>query len=526
MSRIILVITVLTAFAVQSSASTYERQRAFNPDQALNKLLLQHWQQKNLPERRISSDAVFLRRLTLTLMGRLPRHSEVQDFLRDEEPDKRSRWIKRYLGTADYADMQAMRFADMLRIKSEFPINLWPNAVQFYHRTLRDDILKDRSLKCMFYEMLTVSGSNFRTAYANFFRASADRSPSGLAKMVLLTTMGMRESALSEKELADFAKLFSCVRYKSTYEWKEEIVFHDIEPRELEGALPDGSSVSINTGKTDPRKIFADWLLDDDNDYFARAMTNKVWHWIFGRGIYPVADDLPRLPGFWEKLWNKTVSDNVPFSEEVQAYLIKEFKQNNYSLKHLYEVILNSAAFQVSALDQSEDAVNNFASYPVRRLESELLIDALAQITLGYDRYMSVIPEPFTFLPGTTKAINIADGSISTGVLDSFGRPPRDSGQFSERNTASTDSQGLYLMNSAALHRRIQSYCNRIQRIHQSDNTRLDRIYLDILSRYPTTRERDAFRKYQSELSRQEKRMVWSDTVWVLMNSKEFIFHH
>ena len=153
MSRIILALTVLTTLVVQSAASTYERQRAFNPDQMLNKLLLQHWQQKNLPERRIASDAVFLRRLTLTLMGRLPGHSEVQEFLRDEEPDKRARWIKRYLASADYADMQAMRFADMLRIKSEFPINLWPNAVQFYHRTLRDDLLKDRSLKSMFYEM-------------------------------------------------------------------------------------------------------------------------------------------------------------------------------------------------------------------------------------------------------------------------------------------------------------------------------------------------------------------------------------
>jgi hypothetical protein len=81
-------------------------------------------------------------------------------------------------------------------------------------------------------------------------------------------------------------------------------------------------------------------------------------------------------------------------------------------------------------------------------------------------------------------------------------------------------------MNSAALYRRIQNYCNRIQRYHQSDNARLDRVYLDVLSRYPTTRERNTFRKYQSELPRQDKRLIWSDTVWVLLNSKEFIFHH
>ncbi|OLA45523.1 MAG: hypothetical protein BHW34_02970 [Firmicutes bacterium CAG:176_59_8] len=97
--------------------------------------------------------------------------------------------------------------------------------------------------------------------------------------------------------------------------------------------------------------------------------------------------------------------------------------------------------------------------YPIHRLEAELLIDALAAATGGYDRYMSVIPEPFTFLPARTRAVTIADGSMSSGVLDSFGRPPRDSGKFSERRNAITDSQRLYLMNSGTLHQRAWPTC-------------------------------------------------------------------
>ena len=513
------------------SGSAFEKSSGFDPEQPLNRILFKLWQDKNIKYPASASDAVFLRRVTLTAAGRLPTADEARDFIFDDTPGKHARLIEKILNSAGYADMQTMRFADMLRIKSEFPINLWPNAVQIYHRTIHYELLADRSLKSMFYDLLTASGSNFRTAHANFFRASADRSPLGLAKMVLLTTMNMRESEFSKEELEQFAKLFSTVRYKSTYEWKEEIVYNDIVPQTIKAMLPDGNEIIIDTGKVDPRKVFADWLLNDENDYFARAMTNRVWYWVFGKGIYPQADALPRLPeksSFLGKLFGvKTVaSGEQPFSEELQNYLIAEFKKNNYSLKHLYRLIMNSAAFQASAVNQDELALQNFAAYPVRRMESELLIDALASITRGYDQYMSVIPEPFTYLPNTSKAVTIADGSISTGTLDSFGRPPRDSGQFSERNTASTDSQGLYLMNSAALYRRINNYCRNLMRKGYDDDSRLDQVYLDVLSRYPTNRERQVFKKYREGLDRRSRHLVWSDTVWVLFNSKEFIFYH
>ena len=506
------------------AASTFEKHNPVDKNLPVNKILFQHWQANGIEAPAVVSDALFLRRVTLTLCGRLPSAAEARRFLNDDALDKRAKIIDKMLDSPEYADMQAMRFADMLRIKSEFPINLWPNAVQTYHRKVHDDLAKDRNLSEMFYEMLTASGSNFRTPYANFFRASADRSPVGLAKMVLLTTMNMRETALSKSALQEFAKLFSCIRYKSTYEWKEEIVFNSLEPQIFTAQLPDGTRVKINSDQTDPRKVFADWLLKGDNDFFARGMTNRVWHWCFGSGIYPVADDLPMLPDFWERNFG-SASSNKPFSQELQDLLIKEFKKSNYSLKHLYRVVMNSAAFQASSMQQDAVYRKHFAAYPLRKLESELLIDALAQITGGYDRYMSVIPEPFTYLPYGTKAINIADGSISTGVLDSFGRPPRDSGQLAERNPASTDSQKLYLMNSTALYRRISNYCRSRNSI-RDENQRLDRIYLDILSRYPTSRERELFHKYKSEFDPKKRQTVWVDTAWVLLNSKEFIFYH
>ena len=187
---------------------------------------------------------------------------------------------------------------------------------------------------------------------------------------------------------------------------------------------------------------------------------------------------------------------------------------------------MNSAAFQASSLDPAPGQLQYFAAYPIHRLEAELVIDALASVTRQYDRYMSVIPEPFTFLPRDSKAVTIADGSISTGVLDNFGRPPRDSGSLKERNTASTDSQMLYLKNSASLFQRTRNYTRRIQREARTDDARLDKLYLDILSRYPTQQERQAFSRYWAMLATKDRWMIWEDTAWVLFNSKEFLFHH
>ena len=509
-------------------ASPYEGGIPPDPNLKINAILRSGWKEKNIAPPETASDAVFLRRVYLTVAGRLPTIAEARRFLADKSQDKRAKLIDSLLASPEYADLLAMRFADMLRIKSEFPINLWPNAVQAWHRQIRAELLADRSYRDMTRDMLTASGSNFRIPHANFFRASADRSPLGLAKAVALTFTGIRLENLPEEEQKRFAEFFSRIRYKSTYEWKEEIVYTDFNPVRIKARALDGETFTINSPEEDPRQIFADWLLEKDNPYFARAAVNRVWHWIFGRGIMPETDNLALLPGFWGRIFSMFRAENgnnAPFNPELLAYLEQEFKDSNYSIRHLYRTILNSEAFQATAMNSDPKSVADFASYPVRRLDSEILVDALASASGGYDRYMSVIPEPFTFLPPATRAVTIADGSISTGVLDSFGRPPRDSGRYSERNGVSTESQRLYLLNSGTLYRRLSNLPWKLfkgKRIN--DRQRLDLLYLHLLSRYPTQEEFKTFDRYRKTFAPKQRHRVWPDVAWVLAKSKEFLY--
>jgi hypothetical protein len=110
----------------------------------------------------VCSDAVFVRRVYLDVLGTLPSPAEERSFLEDRSPDQRRRLIDQLLERKEFADYWALKWCDLLRVKSEFPINLWPNAVQTYHRWVRDSLAENKPYDRFVREILTASGSNFR----------------------------------------------------------------------------------------------------------------------------------------------------------------------------------------------------------------------------------------------------------------------------------------------------------------------------------------------------------------------------
>ena len=137
--------------------------------------------------------------------------------------------------------------------------------------------------------------------------------------------------------------------------------------------------------------------------------------------------------------------------KEVLAYLERELINSKYNLKHIYRLIANSTTWQLAPGDGA-----HFASYPLRRLDAEVLIDALNQITGTQEKYSSAIPEPYTFMPDDQRAIALPDGSITSSFLELFGRPARDTGLESERVNRMTDAQRLHLLNSSHVQRKIE----------------------------------------------------------------------
>ncbi|HZL79233.1 MAG TPA: DUF1553 domain-containing protein, partial [Candidatus Limnocylindrales bacterium] len=304
-----------------------------------------------------------------------------------------------------------------------------------------------------------------------------------------------------------------------TAEWKEEIIFFNpastnagaLNGSPLNAVLPDGSTVKLSPDQ-DPRAVFADWLVK--NPQFARNLANRAWAWLLGRGIVQEPDDFR--------------ADNPPGNRELLAFLEKEFSSSGYDFKQLYRLILNSKTYQLASVPQtaSPEAAANFAFYPLRRLDAEVLIDALDQITGANEKYSSAIPEPYTFIPDNLRSIALPDGSITSSFLEMFGRPARDTGLESERNNRITAAQKLTLLNSSLMQKKIES--SRMIDFQTSANrTPADVVtgmYLGILSRFPTAEETATAEAYfQSGIG---KRQAAVDLAWALMNSTEFLYRH
>jgi hypothetical protein len=315
------------------------------------------------------------------------------------------------------------------------------------------------------------------------------------------------------------AVFFSRIGSKSTSEWKEEIIYFDPgksnAPALQNAAFPDRAKVRLNPGE-DPREVFAHWLISPKNKWFNRAICNRVWAWFFGRGIIHEVDDLR--------------PDNPPSQPEALAFLEQELTAAKYDLRHLFRLILNSQTYQQSSRPAGGEAAAAeaaFACYPVRRIEAEVLVDAINQVTGTTETYMSAIPEPYTFVPEGTRAISLPDGSITSSFLELFGKPPRDTGMEGERNSRLTAAQRLHLLNSSHIQRKIDQGTN-LQFVVKSGIASAEAVsglYLTILSRYPTPAEIQTALGY-AKTSGLRSREAALDLAWALLNSSEFVYKH
>ena len=545
--------------------SLYESSAAPRPANELDKIIFARLAELKI-QPKLCSDAVFCRRAYLDVIGTLPTMTEARAFLNDKSPDKRVRLIDQLMKRDEYAAYYAMKWGDILRIKAEFPVNLWPNAAQAYHRYVFASIRDNKPYDQIARELLTSSGSNFRVGPVNFYRAIQSKTPEGITSAVALTLMGSRTDSWPADRLKGTTAFFSQIGYKPTSEWKEECVFWDplgaaqraadvapghdkpttvgqvVDDKDknagpatppLNAIFPDGKKVTLSPNQ-DPREVFADWLINPKNPWFAKAAVNREWAWLMGRGIVDEPDDIR--------------PDNPPSNPKLLACLEKHLVDSGYDLNHIRRMILTSTAYQFSSATtfKHPKAAENFAAYPLRRMEAEVLIDAINQITDTRDLYTSPIPEPFTYIPDDMRAIEIADGSITSTFLTLFGRSARATGMVDERAQKPVSAQWLHMLNSGHIQDKLNK-STKVRALYTSNQppiALIDDVYLMILSRHPAPQEFDAAMEYgrfdalnkilsdgkkpkkERESAWAARREAWIDLCWALINTQEFMYRH
>ena len=460
-------------------------------------------------------DASFLRRVSLDLTGRLPEPGSVRSFLADRDPERRVKLIDRLLASEAFNEYWTLQLAKLLRIHAQ-PGNLL--GVEKYHAWLKQQISEKVGYDVVARSVLTAQGDTHQIGPANFFRTVGG--PREQAEFTSELFMGSRLRCANchnhpldqwtQDDYHGLAAIFARVQ-------QGQVVAvasggQVIHPRTGENAVPRIPGEHFLEDSDDPREALADWLISSDNPYFARAMVNRLWKAMMGRGLVEPADDLR--------------ATNPATHPKLLKTLAEDFVAHQFDLRHTLRLIASSDAYSRSSRTVSGNEIDDryYSHRMPQSLEPEVLADAISDVLEVSERYGD------TALG--TRAVTLVDPGIESQTLDVLGRCSRQ--DTCETPVLVQDNGGLsrklHLFNGPLLNQRIASNRGRLSRLLESGATVevvVDEFYLAALGRPVSDGEKRFWNERLKSLADPtEKREQLEDFVWGLLTCKEFVTNH
>ena len=511
------------------------------PNNFIDEQILKKLSVLGLPPSDLCSDHEFVRRVTLDIAGRLPTLEETNAFLKSTEPEKRARKIDALLEGTDYADFFASKWAGLLRNKSQGGLDWVSRDTYGFHSWLRSSLIENKPFNEIAAELLTASGKSGENPAVSWYRSVTD--PKERMQDIGQVFLGVRMQCAqchhhpyeqwSQDDYYSFAAFFSTVAEKAVYRLPEDdIVYHNRKPagmtnpntgEMLKPTVLGGEPLDI-PAEADPRRELADWVTSENNPYFGRVLVNRYWKHFFSRGLVEPEDDIrPTNPSTHPQLLEG---------------LATHFIESGYDLKALVRTICNSRTYQLSSEPKAgnDEDVQNFARYYPKRLQSEVLLDAFNDVTGAKNS--------FSKQPIGVRAIALPDDNANkeSEFLTMFGRPQMDTACECERTGEANLGQSLHLINSDLIQNKLASGNGQAVTLarakDRSDEDRIRELYLRAVSREPAADEiaiAQAHLKKKRDLSAADpakltpekaEQEAFEDIIWVLSNTKEFLFNH
>jgi len=476
------------------------------------------WADAVVPHAGPSDDAEFLRRVSLDIVGVLPSPDEILEFLKDPRPDKRAAKIDQLLTRPEYAHAWAELWEDVLVGYDQQSRN---DSNKALYTWLRDEVFgKNLPYDKMVSALLCSNGINTEVGPVNFLLRLTRKDGGGGVAMASKASKTFMSTQIQCAQCHDHPfdrftqdDFYGMVAFFARTKAKKA---DTMDPKDKRMELYDDTKGEASMGEGKAKKTVAPRFLDEiappqdlsrrqafvklmtrpENANFARSVVNRYWARFFGRGIIEPVDDFSNR--------------FKPSHPELLDRLSKEFVQQGYDMAWLVRTIANSRSYQLSSRRPESASSERFFSYSATRpLTPEQL-------------YMSLMG-----------ALGIVDGEgvakNKGGLLTQFRQ------RFGEEETADrgvfqgTITQALYIMNGPLPNGEIPRANNKLDKILKqfpAAEDRVDRIFLSVLCRLPSARERATYVPFVKTGAPKKEKEPYEDLYWVLLNSSEFLFNH
>jgi hypothetical protein len=486
----------------------------------VNDAFRQQWAREGLRPAAAAPDTTLARRLALALNGTIPSLQEIRQFEMHPGPDRLHDWLERIFTDRRHADYLAERLARSYVGNEDGPFVLYRR--RRFVAWLSDELSRNRPYDELVRELLTAEGrwtdqpaANFVTV--TFTEAKKDGDPERLAGRVTRAFLGLRLDCAQchnhpfqpwkQQDFQALASFFGQTHIefglRGVYDGDGEYEYDNRKAGGKRAILPRVPfQPDLLPAEGTRRARLAAWVTHPENPYFGRAITNRVWAFLFGRPLHEPLDDLG-------------TGDEVPPALDLLA---RDFVTHGHDLRRLIRVIAATDVFQLdSAADHeiTDEHEKAWAVFPLTRLRPEQVVGGVTQAasleTLDYNTH-------------------ILWRAIRYGQQNAFVTRYGDNGEDEFEARAGTIAQRLLMMNGEVVHDRTKGDLfnapGRIAALALDDAAAVEAAYLTVLTRRPTEEERAHFEARLRGTTGPERAQRLEDLCWTLINSTEFSWNH
>jgi hypothetical protein len=471
----------------------------------------------------IVRDELFLRRLTLDIVGRQPTAAELEAFLKNDSPAKRSEAVERLLASEDYGRNWANYWSDVIGSRQQEPELTFHDYTPF-KEWLAGQFNGDSPWDAMVFEMLTASGpvgQNPAGTFIAFHQADANRLAGETSRVFLSVQIACAECHdhpfvdMPTETFHGMAAFFvraeakipqnesRLIELKSKTKGEHKIPGRkgDMLPVAL-GSMEGGAEFEAGLPDRQRRATLAQWLVHPKNPFFARAYVNRVFARLMGRGFYEPVDEMGEMAG-------------EPVFPEIHDRLAEHFVASGFDHKAVVRLLAGSRAYQRSIVSTANEDTPLAAAIPKKLRGDEVFDSLVTAIALPNIKPPKAKP---------TEAIRFPVPPKSTRDLvnEAFGYDP----SFKDELLIRTMKQAMFMMNNEQLQAQINSdpmsdtFLAQLLVSESDDAKTIQKLYWTVLARSPSEQERKIVEQHIEKLN--DRGAAYEDVLWSLINSAEF----